>query len=75
VFVCICSAVTEREILSAVADGAATVEAVAEATDAGLGCGTCHDHIEDLLSGRAPCPLAARRLAAVGVPWDSALAS
>ena len=40
--VCHCFAVTHRTIDRAVADGARTVDDVAEASDAGAGCGGCH---------------------------------
>jgi bacterioferritin-associated ferredoxin len=54
VYVCLCHAVTEGEILDAVADGAHTEAAVAEATAAGSGCGGCLERIGDLLDNAAP---------------------
>lgn len=48
-FVCMCFAVCDREIRSSIAGGARTVEDVGEATDAGTGCGSCHEHIDTLL--------------------------
>jgi bacterioferritin-associated ferredoxin len=63
-FTCICHAVTETEIIEAVDNGADTVEAVAEATGASTGCGSCHDRVEDLIELRCgPCPLAQLRVA------------
>jgi bacterioferritin-associated ferredoxin len=58
VYVCMCFAVCDREIRSCIARGARTVEDVGEATDAGTGCGSCHDHIDTLLvTSRAPALL------------------
>ena len=59
-YVCICHAVTDEQIHSAVDAGADTLETVADATRAGTGCGTCHDHVEEILETRCgTCPLAA----------------
>lgn len=46
-YVCMCFAVCDREIRSC---GARTVEDVGEATGAGTGCGSCHEHIDALLA-------------------------
>jgi len=54
VYVCLCHAVTEGEVLEAVAAGAHTEDAVAELTAAGTGCGSCLGHVADLLDGAAP---------------------
>lgn len=63
-FVCICHAVTEDELTSAIDDGAQTVAAVSTATDAGTSCGTCHDRIDELIEERCgTCPLARRQVA------------
>jgi bacterioferritin-associated ferredoxin len=51
-FACICRAVTCDQVRAAIAEGAATVEAVAEATGAGTGCGTCRDRIASMISER-----------------------
>jgi bacterioferritin-associated ferredoxin len=63
VFACICCAVTVDEVHSAIDSGAHTVDAISDATDAGTGCGTCHDRLEGLIEGRVGCPLAALRVA------------
>ncbi len=60
-FACICCAVSVDEVNAAIDAGAETVDAVSDATDAGTGCGTCHDRIEGLIETR--CPLAALRVA------------
>jgi bacterioferritin-associated ferredoxin len=54
VYVCLCHAVTEDEILDAVVDGALTEEAVGEMTAAGTGCGGCLERVGDLIDGAAP---------------------
>jgi bacterioferritin-associated ferredoxin len=63
-FACICMAVTSDKVSTAIDNGAATVEAVSEATGACTGCGTCWDRIESMLGERGrPCPLEALRAA------------
>ena len=47
--VCFCMNITAGEIEEAIAGGAATVEAVQEATGAGTGCGGCIDTIQQIL--------------------------
>ena len=51
-FACICRAVTSDEVRVAIDEGAATVEAVAQATGAGTGCGTCRDRIGGMIGER-----------------------
>jgi bacterioferritin-associated ferredoxin len=58
VFACICNAVTDDQVGAAIERGADTVEAVGSVTDAGTGCGSCWDHIEDLIAEACrDCPL------------------
>ena len=52
-YVCVCHAVTETEVAAAVESGASTVEAVGDYTGAGTSCGTCHDHIDEVILGCA----------------------
>ncbi len=40
--ICHCFAVFERAVDAAIADGACSVPDLADATDAGAGCGGCH---------------------------------
>jgi bacterioferritin-associated ferredoxin len=63
VYVCVCHAVTEREVVAAVLeDGADSVAAVGELTFAGTGCGSCHARIEGVLGAcGAVCPIGDRR--------------
>jgi bacterioferritin-associated ferredoxin len=60
-YVCICRAVTEREVESAIDAGATTVEAVTSACCAGDDCGACHGVIEDMIERRWGEHVAARR--------------
>ena len=48
-FVCMCIAVTEKEIRDCVRAGARTVEEVGDCSMAGTGCGGCHETIEMIL--------------------------
>jgi bacterioferritin-associated ferredoxin len=59
VYVCICQAVTEDEVIVAARSGADTLGAVAEATAAGSNCGTCHDTIEAVIERICPRTCAA----------------
>jgi bacterioferritin-associated ferredoxin len=45
-FVCICKAVTDSQLDSAIEQGAQTVEALGACTGAGTGCGACHTALE-----------------------------
>lgn len=47
--VCLCEGVSAREIQEAVAKGASCLEEVSKACSAGLGCGSCHDQIQDII--------------------------
>ena len=51
---CRCFRIPERLVRAAIRDrGLATVEAVAEATRASTGCGSCYDDIQSILDGSA----------------------
>ena len=62
-YVCVCLAVTDREVREAIESGATTREAVTRACSAGGDCGACHgmistmieDHLDDLGPVRC-CP-------------------
>ena len=57
-YVCICHAVTDSQIERAVDSGADTLEQVALDTSAGTSCGSCHDHIDEIIETRCgTCPL------------------
>jgi bacterioferritin-associated ferredoxin len=56
--VCVCEAVSDREVRATRDEGARSVEAIAEATGAGAGCGCCHGTIAKILAETArpsPC--------------------
>jgi len=48
-YVCICKAVSERKIASAVSEGATTLKDLREATGLGTGCGKCVPQAYQLL--------------------------
>lgn len=48
--VCLCRAVTDRDVRAARARGADTVETVASLTGAGTGCGCCRDVVAKILA-------------------------
>lgn len=50
-FVCICNAVTEEDILGAVDAGARCTRSACEATQAASNCGSCLDRVENLVEG------------------------
>jgi bacterioferritin-associated ferredoxin len=67
-YVCVCLAVTESEVRTAIEAGATTREVVTQHCRAGGDCGACHgmihqmieDHLEEQLEGARPsvsgCP-------------------
>lgn len=48
-YVCICNAITEDELRSAVAEGASSLGELMRTTGAGTCCGSCTDEAERLL--------------------------
>ncbi len=56
-FVCICNAVTEDDILGAVDAGARCTRSACEATEAASNCGSCLERVENLVqSALTGCP-------------------
>jgi bacterioferritin-associated ferredoxin len=51
-YVCICRAVTDRDVCKAIEAGARTVQDVTRACRAGGDCGACRGHIEDMIADR-----------------------
>ncbi|MGH6955635.1 MAG: (2Fe-2S)-binding protein, partial [Caulobacteraceae bacterium] len=49
--VCACKGVSARRVERAIAEGAASLDAIAEATGAGAGCGSCRPEIARMLAG------------------------
>ena len=48
--VCLCKAVSSRTILSEIRRGNGTVKGIAQACQAGTGCGACVQQIRDLIA-------------------------
>ncbi len=59
-YVCVCHAVTDGEVKTAIAQGAESREAVTRACRAGGDCGACHGHIEDMIEEHSELVDAAR---------------
>ena len=58
--VCVCKAVSDRDVAKAIADGAESVDDVTRCTRAGSGCGACRESIQDAIDmahGRVDKPL------------------
>lgn len=55
-YVCICHAVTDTEVKQAIQAGADSVSAVTRECKAGGDCGSCRQHIEDLIDAHYDCP-------------------
>jgi bacterioferritin-associated ferredoxin len=59
VYVCVCHAVSDTAVIASVQAGATTVAEVGARTRAGTSCGTCRDHIDEvILRCAASCALA-----------------
>ena len=59
-FVCLCSAVTDRQVECAVADGAADLDSLATHTGAGACCGSCRPLLLEIIEQHGiALPLAA----------------
>jgi bacterioferritin-associated ferredoxin len=64
-YVCICRAVTDKEVNAAIDAGAETVEAVTAACCAGGDCGACHGIIEEMIEERLETREGVKRLPVV----------
>ncbi len=49
-YVCVCNAVTERQVRQAISQGAVTVRQLKHELDVAGECGSCHDCLEDYLA-------------------------
>lgn len=47
--ICFCNAVSLRELVQAIRDGARTLEAIQEITRASTGCGGCESEVVEIL--------------------------
>lgn len=54
--VCLCKAVSDRDIQKAVSEGHCSLKSVARSCGAGTGtaCGSCHEAIREIISKYAP---------------------
>jgi len=52
--VCLCKGVSSRTILAEVRRGACTVKGIAQACQAGTGCGACVHQIRELIQTSSP---------------------
>ena len=64
-YVCICQAITESEIESAIGDGARTLDQLRDRLAAGSCCGACTDIVADCLDRFAGEPRGAPASAAI----------
>lgn len=64
-YVCVCAAVTDRQVDTAILAGADTVEAVGDSTGAGTGCGGCQPRICTRLAALGVSRVDASRLVAL----------
>ena len=51
-YVCVCFAVTDKEVEAAVDAGATTRELVTKHCEAGGDCGSCHEQIEQIIDAK-----------------------
>jgi bacterioferritin-associated ferredoxin len=57
VIVCFCITSNDRDIATAIASGAHTVDQVGEQCGAGTGCGSCREFIQEMIEASgADCP-------------------
>lgn len=56
-FVCICSAVSDRQVERAIQEGAHSLDALAGKTGAGACCGSCRPLLLDIIEQQR-CPMA-----------------
>jgi bacterioferritin-associated ferredoxin len=60
-YICICNAITERQVRECASQGACSVEQLALSLGVGAGCGRCRDCAAEILESLQPAtsPLAA----------------
>ncbi|MBM4359322.1 MAG: (2Fe-2S)-binding protein [Deltaproteobacteria bacterium] len=59
--VCICKAVSDRDVHRAIAEGARSVDEVARCTGAGTGCGVCRESLACAVASGCPGPTRSER--------------
>ncbi len=68
-YICICKAVTERQICEAIESGACTRKDISTCLKAGTGCGKCNREIRDLLQRGRSESQGLRAGEAAAYPW------
>ena len=67
-YVCICAAVSDRQIKDAVRDGACSLDQLAASLGVGTGCGCCREMAQEMI-GEASRPLPhAREVSRLAMP-------
>jgi bacterioferritin-associated ferredoxin len=51
-YVCVCLAVTDNEVETAIDEGAESCDAVTRACGAGGDCGSCHEMIDQIIDAK-----------------------
>jgi bacterioferritin-associated ferredoxin len=64
-YVCVCRAVTDKQVKAAIEGGARTVQDVTQACCAGDDCGACHHVIEGMIEDAVEAEAGVRRLPVV----------
>jgi bacterioferritin-associated ferredoxin len=59
--VCVCKAVSDRDVSRALSDGARSVEDVVRCTGAGTGCGVCRESLACAVASACPGPARSER--------------
>ncbi|MBM4375954.1 MAG: (2Fe-2S)-binding protein [Deltaproteobacteria bacterium] len=69
--VCICKAVSDRDVARAIAEGAASVDEIARCTGAGTECGSCREALACSVAGACPGSMRSERPALVALRTPS----
>jgi bacterioferritin-associated ferredoxin len=56
-FVCLCKGITEKQVISAIQDGASTVDDLSASLGIGLQCGSCAAIAENMINNHSVSPL------------------
>jgi len=67
-YICVCNAVTERDISGAIAEGCCTLRALREQLGVGAGCGRCTRCARDVLKDSLQTRISPRPAAVAAAP-------
>jgi len=67
-FVCICAAVSDRQIKEAVREGASSLDDLAVSLGVGTGCGCCREMAQELLVETSAAPVHSREVSRLAAP-------